>query len=72
MTVPDEERFALTAARSLLRELAVPGGFGRIPAHVREEARRALRHYPGETRVDDLFSHDPKWQEYEKMRGGRP
>jgi hypothetical protein len=34
MTVPDEERFALTAARSLLRGLAVPGGFGRIPAHV--------------------------------------
>lgn len=49
MTVPYERTRAVFAAAEFLRRLASPYGANaikKIPAEVRAEARRLLRHYP--------------------------
>ena len=48
MTLPDERYRAVEQARRLLEELCDPKMTPRIPAGIRDRARGALRHYPGE------------------------
>ena len=49
MTLPSERTRAVIRARDFLLRLCSPygGGVKRVPAQVRQEARRLLRHYPG-------------------------
>ncbi len=48
MTLPHERTRAVIRTREFLARLATPYGDGikKIPAEVRQEARRLLRHYP--------------------------
>lgn len=54
MTLPDERYRAIKWAEDLLKNLANPKGYPRIPAHVRREAQSILRHYPGEWDLERL------------------
>jgi len=48
VTLPHERTRSVIRAREFLARLATPYGDGikKIPAEVRQEARRLLRHYP--------------------------
>ena len=48
MTLPDERYRAIQQARRLLEELCDPKLTPRVAAGIRDRARGALRHYPGE------------------------
>jgi hypothetical protein len=48
MTLPDERYRSIMQARRLLEELCDPKLTPRVAAGVRDRARGALRHYPGE------------------------
>ena len=57
MTLPYEEKLALTNTRDFLRELLSKKG--RITKlWLRTEAGRLLKHYPMEHRVDDYFKDE--------------
>ena len=47
MTLPDERYRSIMQARRLLEELCDPKLTPRIAAGIRDRARGALRHYPG-------------------------
>ncbi len=49
MTTPDERTRAVLHTRDFLEALVSPDGQPGVPAEVREEARRLLRHYPDVT-----------------------
>lgn len=46
MTTPQEEIYAVSRTRQLLRDLIDPSKTPRVPKSIREEARGCLRHYP--------------------------
>jgi len=46
MTLPDERFRAVMYTRDFLRSLCDPKQTPRVPANVRDMARRCLRHYP--------------------------
>ena len=48
MTLPDERYRSIMQARRLLEELCDPRLTPRVAAGIRDRARGALRHYPGE------------------------
>ena len=48
MTLPDERYRSIMQARRLLEELCDPKLTPRVAAGIRDRARGALRHYPGE------------------------
>ena len=48
MTLPDERYRSIMQAKRLLQELCDPKLTPRIAAGIRDRARGALRHYPGE------------------------
>ena len=48
MTLPDERYRAIKMAEQLLRDLCDPKVFPRVDARIRDRARGALRHYPGQ------------------------
>jgi len=48
MTLPDERYRSIQQARRLLEELCDPRKTPRVAAGIRDRARGALRHYPGE------------------------
>ena len=48
MTLPDERYRSILQARRLLEELCDPKLTPRVAAGIRDRARGALRHYPGE------------------------
>jgi hypothetical protein len=48
MTLPDERYRSILQARKLLEELMDPKMTPRVAAGIRDRARGALRHYPGE------------------------
>jgi hypothetical protein len=57
MTLPYEEKLAINNTREFLKDLAGQklGEIRHNPREVREKARRLLRHYPWEHRVEKLF-----------------
>ena len=57
MTLPDERYRAVQWAKKFLEEVAFTTP--RIPRAVREEARRVLRHYPGEYDLDQIEQYAP-------------
>jgi hypothetical protein len=46
MTLPDEEARAIDATRQFMFELLDPRLTPRVPAAIRQRARRLLKHYP--------------------------
>ena len=48
MTLPCERRWAVNNTRQFLMDLQDPKKTPRVPAEVRKQASRCLRHYPGE------------------------
>ena len=72
MTMPNQRTRAVMGTREFLLRLMSPylsGGLKRIPKHVREEAQRLLRHYPGVVdiaaaghAVPTVFDEDEAWR----------
>jgi len=52
MTMPDERTRSVLQAREFLENLRSPMKTPRVPQHVRDEARRLLRHYPSAGDLD--------------------
>ena len=46
MTTPDEEARAIASVRQFLYDLMSPQATPRVPAYVRQRARRVSKHYP--------------------------
>jgi hypothetical protein len=61
MTLPYERSRAVMAAAKFLIKLASPSGSGfkKIPAEVRAEARRLLKHYPHPWDLHEAAKHAP-------------
>lgn len=61
VTTPEERTRAVVHTREFLQGLLDPSVTARVPAVVREEARRLLRHYP--SAGDMSLAHDalPSW-----------
>ena len=52
MTLPDERARAVAQTRDFLRSLCDAESSPDVPAAVRDEARRLLRHYPDDHHLD--------------------
>ena len=72
MTMPDERTRSVLRTRDFLVRLMspyLPDGHKRIPRHVREEARRLLKHYPGVVdlslageKAPNVFDSEEAWR----------
>jgi hypothetical protein len=60
MTLPDERYQALRQSKKLLEELLDPGKTPRVPSTVRDRARSALRHFPGDYELDKIADSCPE------------
>jgi hypothetical protein len=60
MTLPDERYRALKQGKKLLEELLDPGKTPRVPSIVRDRARAALRHFPGDYELDKIADSCPE------------
>ena len=61
MTTPDERTRAVLQTRRFLQLLTDPVATPDVPETVREEARRLLRHYPGEGDMSLAHTALPIW-----------
>lgn len=52
MTTPDERTRAVAHTKMFLRELMCAEDTPGVPVHIREQARRLLRHYPGDAELN--------------------
>jgi hypothetical protein len=59
MTLPDERYRSIMQAKKLLEELCSPSLTPRVAAGIRDRARGALRHYPGEYDLKQLEQFAP-------------
>ena len=59
MTLPDERYRSILQAKRLLEELCSPSLTPRVAAGIRDRARGALRHYPGEYDLQQLEQFAP-------------
>ena len=46
MTMPDERYRAMVEGMKFIKDLLIPQLTPRVPTHIRERARRVMRHYP--------------------------
>jgi hypothetical protein len=60
MTMPDERYRSLLYVRDFLYDLLDPKMIERVPAAVRQRARRVLRHYPLQYEVELLAEKAPE------------
>jgi hypothetical protein len=60
MTLPDERYLSITMARHLLTKLMDPKQTPRVPAVLRLEARRCLRHFPSEWEMQETANLAPR------------
>ena len=58
MTRPNEELNSLKWTRDFLASLIDPKRTPRVPGYIREEARRLLKHYPYQVRMEELYEKD--------------
>ena len=56
MTLPIERTYAVRNTEQFLLDLCNPKKTPRVPAGIREQARRLLRHYP--TKYDLMYMDD--------------
>ena len=59
MTLPDERYRSIKMAEQLLRDLCDPKQTPRVDARIRDRARGALRHYPGQHDLAQLEAAAP-------------
>ena len=59
MTLPDERYRAIQMAEQLLKDLCDPKVTPRVDARIRDRARGALRHYPGQHDLAQLEAAAP-------------
>mgnify|MGYP000359337936 CR=1 FL=1 len=59
MTMPNERRNAVNFTRQFLVALMDPQKTPRVPMDVRREARRCLKHYPGEYHMEEAAEQAP-------------
>jgi hypothetical protein len=72
MTLPSQRTRSVLSTRGFLLRLmhpSLPDGYKKIPRHVREEARRLMRHYPGVVdmsqageRAPNVFDCEEAWK----------
>jgi len=62
MSTPLEQARAIAMARHFLSDLCVPGRTKRIPKHIREEARRYLKHMPMSWDLEHIVKDDGAMQ----------
>ena len=60
MTMPNERRWAVNNTRQFLIDLMNPKTTPRVPAEVRKEAYRCLKHYPGGYHMDIAAEESPE------------
>lgn len=58
MTLPFEEKRAITYTREFLYDLLIPSKTPRVSKQIRDRARSLLRHYPGDYRVDEIMPEE--------------
>ena len=56
MTLPQQEHNSLLATREFLIDLMNSEKIADVPEKVRLSARALLKHYPGRSRIDELYS----------------
>jgi len=59
MTMPNERRNAVNFTRQFLVSLMDPQKTPRVPMDVRREARRCLKHFPGEYDMEQASEQAP-------------
>lgn len=59
MTMPNERRWAVNNTRQFLVDLMDPKKTPRVPMQVRREARRCLKHYPGDYYMEEAAKQAP-------------
>jgi hypothetical protein len=62
VTLPHEERAAITYTENFLFKLLDPKKSPKVPMVIRQEARRLLKHYPTKSRVGILFDMEERIQ----------
>jgi hypothetical protein len=72
MPLPSQRTRSVLSTRDFLLRLmnpCLPDGYKKIPRHVREEARRLMRHYPGVVdmsqageRAPNVFDCEEAWK----------
>lgn len=67
MTIPIERTWSIQRTRNFLLELLDPKKTPRVPNKIRQEARRCLRHFPGDLYIEEaaraapsVFGLEPK------------
>jgi hypothetical protein len=55
MTLPQQEHNSLIATREFLIDLLNPEKIADVPEKVRLSARSLLKHYPGRSKIDELY-----------------
>lgn len=57
MTLPDEEYYSLVAVKNFLYDLMNPAHTPNVPSDVRDRARRVLKHFPMQHRLDEMYKN---------------
>ena len=60
MTEPHQRTRAILKTIRFLEELTRPGDTPRVPAHIRDTARRLLQHYPGFDEIEAVHKALPE------------
>jgi len=60
MTLPIEHKWAIDNTRKFLFDLMDPRKTPRVPMDIRREARRCLKHYPGEYHMEQAQLKAPE------------
>jgi hypothetical protein len=55
MTLPHEEYQSLVAVKNFLYDLMNPAHTPHVPLEIRERARRLVKHFPMQHRLNDLY-----------------
>lgn len=58
MTLPFEEKRAISYTRKFLYDLLIPRETPRVPKEIRDRARSLLRHYPADYRIDEIMPEE--------------
>lgn len=55
MTLPNEEYQSLVAVKNFLYDLMNPAHTKDVPSEIRDRARRLIKHFPMQHRLNDLY-----------------
>ena len=60
MTLPDEEYYSLVAVKQFLYDLMNPAHTPNVPTEIRDRARRVIKHFPMQNRLNELYKEHIK------------